>query len=85
MDTKKLQASILAALDEYCDAEEVYGDNAHIEINPAECTARIVTDEEADESAFDCYPVLELLRPDPADASRWAPDAAAVELLLDEE
>lgn len=85
MDTKKLQASILTALDEYCDAEEVYGDNAHIEINRAEGTARIVTDEEADESALDCYPVLELLRPDATDPSRWAADSAAVELLLDEE
>ncbi|MCM1290864.1 MAG: hypothetical protein NC201_02130 [Prevotella sp.] len=79
-----LKNAITDAVKEYCDGEEIYGDNAYIEINPTEKIARIVTDEEAEDSPYDCYEVNSLIRPDMTNPSRWMPDTDTIQELLEQ-
>lgn len=78
MDNNTLGNLIISALDEYCDAEELYGDSAWIEIDPQTPCVNIISDEEADSSPFDCYEVMSLLKPSPDDPASWTPDMEAI-------
>lgn len=81
MDLKSL---LLSALQEYSEGEEIYGDNAYLEIDTATPRIRLISDDEADESPYDCYEVIPLLAPNPENPSSWRPDMDAIDDLLAE-
>lgn len=82
MTDNKLKEAVYAALKEYCLAEEVYGDNAWLQVDTKKGSADIISEEEAELSPYDCYEIMELLMPAPENPAQWMPDPEAVESIL---
>lgn len=78
MDIKE---KIKSLLEEYLEAPEAWGDDVMIEVNPATLEMRLCDDEDidAETSALDYWPVMDLLQMSVSHPGDWEidPDALA--------
>lgn len=83
MDLKKLESEIRAAVEEYIDGEESYGDNMVVAIDPASGAVVLEDEDEADQT-WDLYDVMDLIDMDSADPGVWKVDNDAIESVIEE-
>lgn len=79
MDTKEIQKRIEAAVADYVECDQAWGDAPMLEINPETFEMDIV-DEESDDS-FHYVDMMELLRMSVTTPGAWEPDPEAIETL----
>ncbi|MBO4965652.1 MAG: hypothetical protein J6C81_05245 [Muribaculaceae bacterium] len=83
MEREKLLEQLTKAVEEYCLDEEIYGDDPYLEINP-DGGLRLISGDDADDSPFDCYSVLDLVEPSKAHPDKFQPNPEAISDLTDQ-
>lgn len=80
-DKKTLLDAVRNAIKVYSGAEEAFGDEPYLKIDPKGLTAEPVAEVEVpeEEDGYDYYPLLDLAAMDPADPGRWIADEEALQ------
>lgn len=77
MDTREFISRLTAAVNEYIDGEESYGDDVQVEINTTDWSMDIA-DPENDLPNCDYYPVMDLVRMSSSNPGQWEADDEAI-------
>lgn len=74
---EELKKKINEAVEDFAANDGAYSDDAMLEINPADMSVRIVSEEE--DPSLDYYDMMDLVEMDPADTGRWNPFTEAID------
>lgn len=83
MEIKELEKNIRAAVEEYIDGEESYGDNTIVAINPHSGEVSLHDEDEADKN-LDLYDVMDLVFMDASEPGIWKVDDEAIDSVIEE-
>lgn len=85
MQKEQILENLRKAIATYSAAEEAFGDDPYMRINPTNGEAEPVSAEEVpeEEDGFDYYSMLDLTAMDPANPGHWIPDPEALDEIAD--
>lgn len=80
-ERKTLHEAVRKAIEVYAGAEEAFGDEPYLKVDPRGLTAEPVAEADVpeDEDGFDYYPLLDLVEMDPENPGVWRADEEAIQ------
>lgn len=79
-EKKTLLEAVRKAIEMYAGAEEAFGDEPYLKVDPRELTAEPVAEADVpeQEDGFDYYPLLDLVEMAPENPGIWRADEEAI-------